>query len=57
MSKEETSTKPVGRPLKRDTSYVKLYNYVDDRDVEGWIRSAEECVRLLAIKGKILYHI
>ena len=35
---------------------------VDDRDVEGWIRRAEECVRLMGYKmeeaaGYILYHI
>ena len=63
MSKEEeSSTKPVDRPPKRDTSYVKLDNYVDDIDVEGWIRRAEECIILMGYKGKeaagyILYHI
>ena len=35
------STKPLGRPPKRDVSYVKLDNYIDERDVEGWIMRAE----------------
>ena len=56
------STKLLGRPSKRDVSYVKLDNYIDDRDVECWIMRAEECVRLRGIKeveaaGYVLYHI
>ena len=58
----ETSTKPLGRPPKRDLSYVQLEYYVDERDVEGWIRRAEECVRLKGYtwdeaSGYVLYHI
>ena len=58
----EESTKPLGRPPKRDTNYVKLDNYIDESDVEGWIMRAEECVRLRGMKGDeavvyILYHI
>ena len=56
------STKPLGRPHKRDLSYVQLEYYVDERDVEGWIRRAEECVRLKGYTwdeaaGYVLYHI
>ena len=29
------STKPLGRPPKRDVSYVKLENYIDESDVDG----------------------
>ena len=47
----ETSTKPVGRPPKRYLSDVQLEYYVDERDVEGWIRIAEECVRLKGYTG------
>ena len=58
----EESTKPLGKPPKRDTNYVKLDNYIDESDVEGWIMRAEECVRLRGMKGDeaagyILYHI
>ena len=58
----ETSTKPLGRPPKIDLSYVQLEYYVDERDVEGWIRRAEECVRLKGYTGDeaagyVLYHI
>ena len=42
----------MGRPPKRDTRYVTLENNVDDRDVEGWIMRAEECVRLMGYKGE-----
>ena len=48
----ETSNKPLGRPPKRDLSYVQLEYYVDERDVEGWIRRAEECVRLKGYTGE-----
>ena len=57
----ETTTKPLGRSPKIDISYVKLDKYVDERAVEGWIRRAEECVRLMGYKGEeaagyILYY-
>ena len=58
----EASTKPLGIPPNRDLSYVQLEYYVDERDVEGWIRRAEEYVRLKGYTGDeaagyVLYHI
>ena len=58
-----TDTKtPVGRPAKKDLSYVKLVFFDEGSDVDEWIASAVECVSLLNYKGEkaaayILYHI
>ena len=58
-----TDTKtPVGRPAKKDLSYVKLVFFDEGSDVDEWVASAVECVSLLNYKGEesasyILYHI
>ena len=58
-----TDTKtPVGRPAKKDLSYVKLVFFDEGSDVDEWIASAVECMSLLNYKGEeaaayILYHI
>ena len=62
MTEVDKDTKPVGRPPKRDSSYVKLSNFSDGIDVNEWINMADECVSLLGFKGEeaagfILYHI
>ena len=62
MTEVDKDTKPVGRPPKRDSSYVKLSNFSDGIDVNKWINMADECVILLGFKGEeaagfIIYHI
>ena len=62
MTEVDKDTKPVGRPPKRDSSYVKLSNFSDGIDVNEWINMVDECVSLLGFKGEeasgfILYHI
>ena len=59
---EDKSTKPEGRPPKRDLSYVKLLYFNDGIDVNEWIGMAEEFVTFLGHNGEeaagyILYHI
>ena len=51
MTEVDKDTKPVGRPPKRDSSYVKLSNFSDGIDVNEWINMADECVSLLGFKG------
>ena len=37
-------SKPVGRPVKTDLVYVKLYYFNEGTDVGEWIENAEECL-------------
>ena len=58
----EGEAKPVGRPTKKDTQYVKLGIFTDGDNVLEWVMMAEECVKLLGMKGEeaagyVLFHI
>ena len=53
---------PLGRPAKKDLSYVKLDCFNEGTDTVEWIARAEECIELLLRRGEdaavyILYHI
>ena len=62
MGESEGEKKHVGRPPKKDTSFVKLVIYEGDTGVEEWIASAKEAVQLKSLTGEeavgyITYHI
>ena len=53
----EEDKNPVGRPAKRDFSWLKLRKYDGDSDVEEWIGEAEECVKLLKLTRRMQPHL
>ena len=59
---EGGESKSVGRPAKRDYSYVKLDALEDNTIVNTWIEEAKECVAIRGLKGEeatsyVMYHV